>query len=328
LGLFEAVTYPSVRAQTSQEFHWLIVVDRQIPEESLRRLRQIVADAPNAYLVPFDLTNIQRVRHGSFDHVWERCQDYIVERGLLTDPSEYVLTSQIDADDALRRGAIELAQEICAPELEQLASDEPYRSAIVRHCCGYVLTFPLGIRWFLEADIVQPFTHPFLGMGVFILTRFSSGISVMSCRHSAWPEMAYTLMFEVKEAALSTPMWVYVRHERAQVPWQIETRHNHAASVHALQNDFGIDSAKVAIWRANDALRRAQSPQDFHPGLSSGEQHDCYFRICALNRQIAVLERKEQEIGLNKADEMLMLQQRRERLSLVRRLQQQGRGFN
>lgn len=65
LGLFEAVTYPSLRAQTSQEFTWLIVVDRHIPEPAFRRLRAIIGGSGNIHFVPLDLTTIDHVRHGA-----------------------------------------------------------------------------------------------------------------------------------------------------------------------------------------------------------------------------------------------------------------------
>ena len=84
------MTYPSLRAQTSQEFTWLIVVDRHIPEPACSRLRAIIGGSGNIHVVPIDLTNIEHVRHGCFDHVWRCCQDYIIERRLLTEPFDYV----------------------------------------------------------------------------------------------------------------------------------------------------------------------------------------------------------------------------------------------
>ena len=144
LGLFEAVTYPSLRAQTSQEFTWLIVVDRHIPEPAFRRLRAITGGSGNIHVVPLDLTNIDHVRHGCFDHVWRCCQDYIIERRLLTEPFDYVLTSTIDGDDAWHRDMVKLARQQSTPELARLVADKSTRSAVLRHTCGQVLTFPRG----------------------------------------------------------------------------------------------------------------------------------------------------------------------------------------
>jgi hypothetical protein len=325
LGLFEAITYPSLRAQTSRDFTWLIVVDRHIPEPALKRLKDIVGGERNLHVVPLDLTNLRHVRHGCFDHVWHRCQDYIIEHRLLADPSEYIITSSIDADDAWHRNIVALAHEQSEPELARLVGDERGRSAVVRHTCGQVLTFPRGLRWFAEADVVQPFEYEFLGMSIFVLARFSSGISVLASRHSAWSAMAHALMFDVKKAEVDRPMWVYVRHDRTQVDWRVEASEDDAGCKQALQRDFGIDFAKVAAWRTNGALRRAADQTDRHGGLSSREQHDCIFQIASLNRQIAVLQQKQQRDGLDDGDEQLMLQQRQARLKLLARLRQQGR---
>ncbi len=324
LDLFEAITYPSLCAQTRQDFTWLVVVDRKIPESALQRLRQVRSHGRDFHIVPLDLTTIRHVRHGCFDHVWHRCQDYIIEQRLLTDPSEYLITSSIDGDDAWRRDMVELVHGHLRPELARLVADERSRSAVVRHTCGQVLTFPRGLQWFAQADVVQPLDYEFIGMSVFVLARFSSGISVLSSRHSAWAAMAHALMFNERKLHLDRPMWAYVRHDRTQVAWQIDTAVSDPVCDETLHADFGIDFAKMAKWRANDAVRRAQSLPDRHVGLSGGEQQDCCFRIAALNCQIAALERKQQHDVLDNEDALLLLKQREARLRLLETLQRQG----
>lgn len=119
-------------------------------------------------------------------------------------------------------------------------------------------------------------------------------------------------------------MWVYVRHDRTQIDWRLETAESDDASKQLLQSEFGIDFARVDAWRDNNALRRSEGRPDLHPGLSSGEQHDCYFQIAALNRQIAILEQKQRQEGFNNEDECLIIEQRGARLKLLERLRQQG----
>jgi hypothetical protein len=87
-----------------------------------------------------------------------------------------------------------------------------------------------------------------------------------------------------------------------------------------LRAEFGIDFAKIQAWRA----RRRDPPQREHVGLAAPEQLDCFFRIAALNRQIAALSRKQQRNGINDKDEMLLLKQQRARLELVAQLRKQG----
>ena len=61
-----------------------------------------------------------------------------------------------------------------------------------------------------------------------------------------------------------------------------------------------------------------------HAGFLTREQLDRFFRITALNRQIATLTRKQQRNGMNDKDEMLLLKQQRARLDLITQLREQG----
>jgi hypothetical protein len=336
LGLFEAVTCPSLRAQTNQSFAALIAVDRQIPDSALSRLQQIIADALNFHVVPIDLTNLRQVRHGSWDFVWDCCQDHLLEHYLVTDPFDYVITSILDDDDAWHRDTVEIVHRLFEPEVLRLIADEPKRLTNYRHTGGQVLTFPHGMKWFAHDDVVQPYEYEFLGMSVFVLARFSSGISALSSRHPAWRAMANIAAFGAKRVVVgqAQPMWVYVRHDQAEINWQLPTANDPQAidrgitgdvgdpvCAAALRADFGIDFAKVGAWRA----ARNAAQQNRHGGFLAREQLDCFFRIAALNRQIAALERKQRRDGMNEKDEAMALQRQRERFGLIHRLQRQGR---
>jgi hypothetical protein len=334
LPLFEAITCPSLRAQTEQAFTALIVVDQQIPRPALSRLSDIIANAPNLHIVELDLTNLRQVRHGSWDFVWDHCQEYIIEQNLLSDPFEYVITSILDDDDAWHRRTIELIHNQMAPELPRLIAEEGSSLTNYRHTRGQVLTFPRGLKWFVHTDVVQPFHYEFLGTSVFVLARFSSGVSAMSSRHPAWPAMAQVAVFDVKRLEHDQPMWIYVRHDQAETLWQDPTakpplqatdrgiagQAGDSRSLQALRAEFGIDFAKIETWRAG----RRDAPPTEHAGFAAREQLDCFFRITALNRQIAALDRKQQRNGLNAKDEMLLLKQQRARLELVEQLRKQG----
>jgi hypothetical protein len=286
--------------------------------------RAIIIGSGNIHVVPLDLTNIDHVRHGCFDHVWRCCQDYIIESRLLTEPFDYVMTSTIDGDDAWHRDVVKSAYEQTMPELARLVAAENTRSAVLRHTCGQVLTFPSGIEWFAQPDIARPLENAFNGMSIFVLARFSSGVSVLSSRHLAWPAVAHALMFEIKCAMPDRPMWVYVRHDLTQTAWKLDVGGSKPACIATLRSDFGIDFAKVQAWRTENASRQTDASATTYRGLSSREQHDCYFRIAALNRQIALLGNKQQKSGLDHDAELLLLRQREARLRLLRRLQQQA----
>src|ERR1700732_437767 len=106
IDLFEAVTFPSLVRQSSAEFIWLIVVDANIPPKARQRLEGLLSSFPNYHLVSIDVTQLQRLRQGCFDWVWDHCQDFILESGFLDDPFDYIVTSLIDADDAWHRDVI------------------------------------------------------------------------------------------------------------------------------------------------------------------------------------------------------------------------------
>jgi hypothetical protein len=100
LKAFEAITFPSVSRQTRQDFFWLLTVDSQMPPDARRRLENLLEKHPNYHIVPVDLMQVRGLRHGGTDWLFESCQDYVLQSRLLTDPTDYVITSRIDADDA------------------------------------------------------------------------------------------------------------------------------------------------------------------------------------------------------------------------------------
>src|SRR5689334_11382983 len=100
LDLFEAITFPSLRAQVNGEFVVLLVIDEAMPAAPLERLRRIVAADPRFHLVPLSLPDTPPVVFGGFSYVWDRCLDYLLSEALVSDPCEYAITSVLDADDA------------------------------------------------------------------------------------------------------------------------------------------------------------------------------------------------------------------------------------
>src|SRR6266853_3254130 len=107
IGLFEAVTLASLVRQSSPAFIWLIVIDAHMPSNARDKIESLLRPHANFHLIAIDVTALRHVRHGSFDWVWDRCQEFILEGRLVDDPCEYVLTSVIDADDAWHRDTVE-----------------------------------------------------------------------------------------------------------------------------------------------------------------------------------------------------------------------------
>lgn len=93
MQLFESICLPSVRAQTRQDFRWIIVHDAALPAEYRERLARAVADLPNAVLY----------EHGDPSEWPEGWLDQYVGPG-----NDCVLTTLIDDDDALHRDYVKL----------------------------------------------------------------------------------------------------------------------------------------------------------------------------------------------------------------------------
>ena len=292
LDAFEAITFPSLSRQTSQNFIWLLTVDSEMPAIARQRLEKLVGAHPNYHIVPIDLMQFRGLRHGSHDWVFEPCHDYVLETRLLTDPTEYVVTSMIDADDAWRVDVVAAINAAAAEQLPLVAAQEGNRGFTLRHTAGLAITLPLGWEWFIPPRTVQPLWWPFLGMAVFIAHRFSSGISALSIRHEQWAAYADIMAFKRLELLSDQAMWVYARHQLNTKGWASDqARPVELAMRQTLEDRFGID-----VDKANALLGGPESEES--SGIHSGhlkdraDQQDRLYRIAALNRQIGVLERR------------------------------------
>jgi hypothetical protein len=330
LGLFEAITFPSLCAQSSSDFTSLIVVDHAMPPDARSRLDAIVGNRPNFHIVPIDLLNMQYVRQGCFDYVWDCCQEYLLSRRLVDDPFAYVVTSVLDADDAWHRETVTLVRQRSMAELPELLAMERNDRHWRRHTGGMCLTFPDGLRWFAHSDVVRLLHRPYIGISIFITARFSGGISACSSRHLAWPSYCDVLGFKAVTAEAGRPMWVNVRHDLAETSWDAEDLSSDPETSNILRSEFNIDFAKMEQWRHSRHLRRMAAGPAIplrHPGIQAMEQLDCYFRITALNRQIAALERQARLGGPDESARGLLESQRAHRDALLAVYRDQARSI-
>ena len=321
LGLFEAITFPSLCAQSCADFASLLIVDHDMPGSARARLSEIVGDRQNFHVVPLNLIEMNSVRQGCFDYVWDRCQDYLLANRLVTDPFDYIITSVLDGDDAWHRETVAIVHERVAAEIPELLASEQRKMTWVRHSGGMCLTFADGLKWFVEPDVVVPMHFPFNSMSIFVAARFSSGVSACSSRHTQWRRYHRVLDFKSIVHESDKAMWAYVRHDRTEVPWEVGDMTSDLASAALLRSDFGIDFEKVERWRANRDLRAlplSDADPHRHPGMAGTEQLDCYFRITALNRQISILEREASHADPQAPVHPLLAQQRAARDRLIR----------
>jgi len=288
MDLFEAVTLPSLANQTSQEFVCLIVTDAHLPTASRNKLDRLLAGNSNFFIVPIDVTGLVQVHIGCFDWVWDQCQDFILAAGLLDDPRDYIVTSILDADDGWHRDVVSLVNGFFAQRLSKLRSMEKDRTTWIRHSSGMAMTFPRGFQWYIAANKVDVLNMEFHSMAVFVTSRFSSGISACSSRHSQWREYSKVVQFDVAVEGLDRPMWVYTRHDEGVVPWNAsQAMQIDARLENELATTFGIDIEKIRRWRAAYPV----GANSIYPGQrGTGEQYDRIFRIASVNRKLRALK--------------------------------------
>lgn len=297
IDLFEAVTLPSLVRQSSTEFIWLIVIDANMPPQARGRLERLLSSYSNFHLVPIDVTQLLHVRQGCFDWVWDHCQDFILERVLLDDPYDYIVTSLIDADDAWHQDVISTVNRFMSERLPHACAGEESRGTWLRHTSGIAATLPSGYAWFVNADTLARLQFPFMSMAVFVAARFSSAISACSSRHRSWPSYCDVLAFEVAELEPDRPMWIYARHHLTTQPWDAgSSAPRETSSRDMLRHEFGIDSQRVQQWREKHH-HRIGSDDDFkmHRGRDASAQYDRVFKIAALNRQIKALKHRREK---------------------------------
>jgi len=290
VDLFEAITLPSVINQTSHDFIWLVSIDSDFPDAVKSRIGQLLSPYPNFFVVPIDVTELMNVRLACFDWVWDHYQDFILENCLLIEPHDYVITSILDADDAWHRDVISTVNKLVGDRLPGLSKTSEARGTWLQHSSGLAITLPHGYAWFISDGRIWPLQQEFRSMAVFVASRFSSGISACSCRHTKWRQYADVLEFEVITHTHKEPMWVYTRHGEAVGQWDSKPAMPMPASFdERLEKTFGIDMGKAKSWCAKYSSRPlGEKKFDQH----AANQFDLFFQIAGINRKIRALRRQ------------------------------------
>ena len=292
-GLFEAVTFPSMKSQLSQDFIWLIVIDVGMPGAVRRKLESLIKPHGNFHLVTTDVTNMRHMRLGTHDWIYLPCQDYVLSNRLIEDVRDYIVTSIIDADDAWNKSYVSVANKYFSRRKDGLAGSEAGRGSHVQHSAGHVLTFSRGLMWYLSINAVKPMKIPYFSTAVSVMARFSSGISAWSSRHAAWAAAAELPMFTTEEVVTKAPMYAYMRHDRSAMGWSSDNAKpmsdemtEKAAAV------FCIDLPKLQAWRRTYLVDQSGSPRiTRHQGRNSRAQYNRLFHLSALNLQIDQLSK-------------------------------------
>ena len=310
IDLFSIVTLPSLLNQYSKNFYSLIIIDSNIPKECLEHLKSKLFNHSNIHIIPIDVTNLTRVQSGCFDWIWDKCQDFILENNFLDNLNEYIITSILDADDAWHQSVVASIEDLALNNLESLEKSESARTTWIRHSSGLLLTIPSGYALFLHTNKYEAMNFPFHSMAIFVVTRFSSGISACSSRHTKWPAFAEIADFEIAIWSKAPPMWIYSRHNEGVVPWSESNGiHIEDTMKNELKLLFGIDTSLLTDWNNNYVVGQISE----YSGKKAAEQYNLIFKITYFNKAISALSdctsNRDLEIkSLNKKREILISQ--------------------
>jgi hypothetical protein len=196
--VFEVACLPGVLAQTSQDFTWVLAIDRDMPIEARARLRALVSTRPRTVIHEYDpaspLTGI----------AW--LLPY------LEDPRpDYLMTSNLDDDDSLPTRWVESLQGLITDRGDQLAPLEIFGArSLWEWDLDVTRRAPLGYRAPWHRGGI-----PVVSVGFTLLARYPTyDLTVMRLGHASarlildWavedvPDRIQVVRSEVKEAALA-----------------------------------------------------------------------------------------------------------------------------
>lgn len=95
--LLEMICLPSLSGQTSQDFTWILIIDKQLPINYRKRLEQLIACRERTYLYEYNPN--------------DRIEEVTWLERFFTKPPEYFITTILDDDDALPRTFVHTLQD-------------------------------------------------------------------------------------------------------------------------------------------------------------------------------------------------------------------------
>jgi len=188
--LFESACLPSVKAQTSQAFKWIIIVDKDLQPSFRTRLESLLAGRQNYYLHTYD-------PHVRMDRL-EWLAPYSEA------PPQYVLTTNLDDDDALPDNFVSAVQQ----HVRSLYDDKELPPVKI-----------LGIKQIVQWDMI---TSPDAPLGW--RSPWHRGQRTSSCGYTIlvkYPELSFCVLGTKHKHAeqyfvfSETPKNEYVRERRA-----------------------------------------------------------------------------------------------------------------
>jgi FkbM family methyltransferase len=245
LRLFEAITLPSLRAQTDQRFHWLIFVGPEAQAWVVSRLQELCRPLGERLVLIRSILRPQEIRRAVLEH----------RRGA------YMISALIDDDDAWHVRTVEWARETSIRLRGEGLSK-------------FGFTFRAGYEWLISdlVDVdrlvasgkkvirqsaVYHYVRPFLGTSCFTFSRHEDCFEKIGGLHASVGQNLLELGFASRVLDAPEPAWLYVRHHQADSSIHKASSEARAeASLADLVRTFGVDEQLVRAYQAESGSMR------------------------------------------------------------------------
>jgi len=238
IALFEAVTKNSLLNLLDEDVHWLIFLGRKPTQKVVIYAEKVFGGIENIHVqkVRFDANNINSMAK----------QISPVERYIATIiadddawPNDYISTVREKANDLLNAGD-EHAGMAFANGLEWVMSDQVDIHFLQKS----------GFNILRKQNMVN-YRYPWLGCGFFVLQTKDRPFTSICNAHETIPKWLEEQGFSVHVSEEPKRAWLYNRHQLSASSLVKSENEPLDFSLAELEEEFGIDAAKVAAWSSS-----------------------------------------------------------------------------
>lgn len=233
-SLFIDYCFPSLKQQTCQNFSWIVLFDERTPKAFRKINEQLVSEMPNYLPVYIDMEELSTISvHKDYLDEAVRCASlannkYIADcledltyedrtsrvllpqylcnkiNGMLTDDTEYIITTRIDNDDCFHKDMI--------ADIQRRAEES---------LVDQILNYDNGLQYAAGTNIAQTFYYP--------NNHFTTIIEPARCCFKTILYWEHFFIDRYKEVVHidTTPMWMEMVHEGNVTNHMIISKRNH-----------------------------------------------------------------------------------------------------
>jgi hypothetical protein len=241
IPLFKQFCLQSLLAQTDPDFYWFIAMDSKAPAWVREEIKSAVSgNTERIQVATIDMAAVSRCVLGGYQWVFDEVAKSVGLPDLIDDPGEFIITSQIDDDDAWHVVTNERVKAIALSELDSIIEEEKMRPYLVYPSHGLLINFVNGLNFYMANSSYKKVTRPYHSMSIFVLTRFLSGITACSSRHRSWEHFKEVVRFRHISEETPVPMWLYNRHPDA-IDGNVVAPEGCRSVDGDILNNFGLD---------------------------------------------------------------------------------------